>query len=69
MIEADKVQARVKMTNLLPAALAQVAEESLVAICTPKVLISKKVFLKVSFLFKTLPANIFPSDSSEIIKR
>lgn len=31
-----------RMTNLLPMALAQVAEESLVAIGTPKVLIKKK---------------------------
>ena len=43
VIGADKVQSRMKMINLLPIASSQVAEELLVAICTPRALISKKV--------------------------
>lgn len=52
VIGGDKVQAKVKMTNLLPTSPSQVAEELLMATCTPRGLISKKVWGEVSFYLR-----------------
>ena len=67
---ADEVQARVRVTNLLPTAWSQVAEESLMAICMyskgPNV--KESIFLS-KLLFKRSPTNIFPSNSPKSTKR
>lgn len=66
---ADKIQAGVRMINLLSTALSQVSEESFVTIFTPRALFQRKYRVGSKFLFTRLPANIFPNNCPKIFRR